>query len=134
MIADPNFNQPATIDMLFGLDILDELLLNGRCASNNKMIYAQETIFVWSVRGKCLPETSSQNVHLCHHTSTSEPDLLSAFWKAEEPPDDMDLESDEGRQALDHFAWTHYRTVEVGHLPKKDISLSLGCSRDQAVW
>ena len=91
------------------------------------------------MRGKCLPETSSQDVHLCHHSSMSEPtidELLSAFWKAEEPPADMDLESDEGRQALDHFARTHYRTEEgryVVRLPKKDISLSLGCSRDQAV-
>ena len=138
-LADPNFDQPGAIDMLFGLDILDELLLNGRKASNDKMIYAQETIFGWSVRGKCLPETSSQNVHLCHHSSTSEPttdELLVAFWKSEEPPADMDLESDEGRQALDHFARTHYRTEEgryVVRLPMKDISLSLGCSRDQAV-
>ena len=125
--------------MLFGLDVLDELLLNERRASNNKTIFAQETVFGWSVRGKCLPETSVQSSHLCYQSlkpeSTTD-ELLSAFWKTEEPPSDISLESDEERQALSHFAQTHYR-VDGGRyvvrLPKKNVSLSLGCSRDQAV-
>ena len=138
-LADPNFDQPACIDMLFGLDVLGELLLNERRASNNKTIFAQETVFGWSVRGKCLPETSVQSSHLCYQSlkpeSTTD-ELLSAFWKTEEPPSDISLESDEERQALSHFAQTHYR-VDGGRyvvrLPKKNVSLSLGCSRDQAV-
>ena len=95
--------------MLFGLDVLDELLLNERCASNDKTIFAQETVFGWSIRGKCLPETSVQNTHLCYQflkpESTTD-ELLSAFWKTEEPSSDISLESDEECQALSHFAQT----------------------------
>ena len=138
-LADPNFDQPASIGMLFGLDVLDEWLLNERRASNDKTIFAQETVFGWTVRGKCLPETSIQSTHLCYQSlkpeSTTD-ELLSAFWKTEEPPSDISLESDEERQALSHFAQTHYRVDDgryVVRLPKKNVSLSLGCSRDQAV-
>ena len=138
-LADPNFDQPASIDMLFSLDVLDKLLLNERRASNDKTIFAQETVFGWSARGKCLPETSVQSTHLCYQSLKSESttdELLSAFWKTEEPPSDISLESDEEHQALSHFAQTHYRVDDgryVVHLPKKNVSLSLGCSRDQAV-
>ncbi len=116
--------------MLFGLDILDELLLDGRRFSQDKIIYAQDTIFGCSVRGKHSPEASTTNVHLCNNSLTPETTadkFLSAFWKVEEPPANL---------TLDHFVRTHSRTDErryVVCLPKKSISLSLGCSRDQVV-
>ncbi len=112
-LADPNFDKPAAIYMLFGLDILDELLLFERRSSNDKMIYAQDTIFGWSVRGRCQLETPLQNMLLCNHSSISEPttdELLSAFWNVEESP--VNLETDEERQALEHFNCTHFRTEE----------------------
>ncbi len=55
-------------------------------------------------------------------------------WNVEESP--VNLETDEERQALEHFNCTHFRTEEgryVVSLPKKNVSLSLGCSREQAV-
>ena len=53
-LADPNFDHPGRIDMLLGSDILDEIMLPGRRSSDC------ETIFGWSIRGKCIPEPSSQ--------------------------------------------------------------------------
>ena len=44
-LADSNFDKPASINMLFGLDVLDELLLNECHASNDKTIFTQETVF-----------------------------------------------------------------------------------------
>ena len=119
--------------MLFGLDVLDEFLLNEQRPSNDKTI---QTVFGWSVGGKCLPETSVQSAHLCYQSLKPESttnELLSAFWKTEQPPSDISLESDEECQALSNFTQTNYR-VDGGRyvvrLHKKNVSLSLGCYRD----
>ena len=135
-LADPQFDQPGSVDLLFGMDVLDEVLQPGRVSSPDKKIHAWETIYGWSLRGKCQPGPSSNPVHLCRPADQDTDDLLKAFFEIEQAPDNGLPLTDEGQQALDHFRDTHERTVEgryVVRLPKRDVSLVLGCSRDQAI-
>ncbi len=61
-LADPLFDQPGSIDLLFGADILDEILLQGHATSANRMTHACETIFGWTLRGKVLSEPKTDRV------------------------------------------------------------------------
>ena len=44
-LADPNFDHPGRIDLLFGSDILDEVMLPGRRSSDDRTLHAWETVF-----------------------------------------------------------------------------------------
>ena len=137
-LADPNFDHPGRIDLLFGSDILDEVMLPGRRSSDDRTLHAWETVFGWSIRGRCIPGPSLLQAHRCLHSGTADVttnDLLSAFWKAEEAPSDLIQHTEEEQQALDHFKQTHSRNEEgryIVRLPMKAVLFSLGGSRGQA--
>ena len=57
-LADPNFDKPGRIYLPFGSDVLDQLMLPGRRSSKDGMLYAWETVFGWSIRGKYIPPSS----------------------------------------------------------------------------
>ena len=44
-LADPNFDHPGKIDLLFGSDIIDDIMLPGRRSSDNCKLHAWETVF-----------------------------------------------------------------------------------------
>jgi len=138
-LADPNFDHPGKIDMLIGSDILDEIMLPGRrLSSDDRKLHALETVFGWSIRGKCIPIPPPLQEQPCFHSRSADPttnDLLTAFWQAEEAPSDLSQVTEEEQLALDHFQKTHSRNNEgryIVHLPMKAVSLSLGGSRNQA--
>ncbi len=137
-LADPNFDYPGRIDMLLGSDVLDAIMLTGRRSLQDGLLHAWETVFGWSIRGKCIPEPPPLQSHLCLHFHASDPttdDLLTAFWETEEAPLDHKQFSEEDLQALDHFQKTHSRNEEgryIVRLPVKSVPFSLGDSRDQA--
>ncbi len=136
-LADPLFDQPGSIDLLFGADILDEILLQGHATSANRMTHACETIFGWTLRGKVLSEPKSDRVHLCDSAEeSSTDDLLRAFFRVEQAPESSFALIDEDQQAVDHFQKSYSRDVDgryVVQLPKRNTSIALGCSRDQAL-
>ena len=135
-LADPRFDQPGSVDLLFGADILDDVLLHGHATSADRTTHACETIYGWALRGKVLPGPAANLVHLCGQAEESSDDLLRAFFKVEQAPEGTLDPTDEGQQALDHFQKTHSRDTDgryVVRLPKRDTCLSLGCSRDQAL-
>ena len=137
-LADPNFDHPGRIDMLLGLDILDEIMLPGRCSSDDRTLHSWETIFGWSIRGKCIPKPSSQQDQPClpfQAADLTTNNLLKVFWQTEEAPLYLSQHTDKEQQALDHFEKAHSRNAEgryIVRLPVKAVSLSLGGSRCQA--
>ena len=91
-LADPNFDKPGRIDLLSGSDVLDQLMLPARRFSKDGMLYAWETVFGWSIRGKYIPQSYPMESLLCLHSRAADSnmdDLLAAFWEAEEAPSDL---------------------------------------------
>ncbi len=126
-LADPNFDHHGRIDLLFGSDVLDDIMLPGRRSSDDHTLHAWETVFGWSIRGKCIPKPPPTSSYLCLHSqsvdSTTDK-LLTAFWQTEEVPSDLSLRTYEEQQALDHFQATHTRSEEgryIVHLPLKSV-------------
>ena len=136
-LADPNFDYPGRIDLLFGSDIIDDIVLPRRRSSDDCKLHAWETVFGWSVRGKCFPKSCLPDVQ-CFHTRAADPttdDLLAAFRQTEEVSLDLSHYTNEERQALDHFEATYSRNDKgryIVRLPLKNVPLILGGSRGQA--
>ncbi len=137
-LADPNFDKPGRIDLLFGSDVLDHLMLPGRRSSTDGTLYAWETVFGWSIRGKYIPQPPPLESFLCLHSQAADSNtdnLLTAFWETEEAPSDLNQNTDEDQQALEHFQMTHSRNEEgryVVCLLVKPNPPILGVSRGQA--
>ena len=80
-MADPHFGVPSRIDILLGVDVFVDSLLNGRKVGPPGSPVAIETIFGWVLAGR----TESLNPHsriATHHTAIlAGDDLLRLFWK-----------------------------------------------------
>ena len=135
-MADPHFGVPSRIDILLGVDVFVDSLLNGRKVGPPGSPVAIETIFGWVLAGR----TESLNPHsriATHHTAIlAGDDLLRLFWKTEENPDCKPPYTHEERMVIDHFGKNH--TIDndgrfVVPLPRKPESKQLGESRSQAV-
>ncbi len=71
-LADPNFNKPGRIDLLFGSDVLDQLMLPGEKFSIDRTLYVWETVFGWSIRGKYIPQPPLLESLLCLHSGAAD--------------------------------------------------------------
>ena len=135
-LSDPDFGRPGRIDLLLGVGIFVEALLQGRRTGPPGSPSAFETEFGWVLAGHL--GTLSPSSHIAsHHTSLATgDDLLRLFWEVEESPRSEPLLSSEERSVVQHFNEKHLRT-ETGRfivpLPKKSDSKPMGESRSQAV-
>ena len=135
-LADPDFGQPARIDILLGVDVFVEVMRQGRRTGEPGAPSAFETDFGWVLAGGtsiCMPQLPITS----HHTTVVTGDeILQRFWEVEERPGDHSSLSTEERMVVEHFKQSHSRTTH-GHfvvpLPKMPNPPPLGESRSQAV-
>ena len=136
-LADPDFGRPGRIDMLLGIDVHTDVLLQGRRSGPPGSPIAFETMFGWVLAGRTNSHTSVCLSIATHHVSvTSTDDLLRKFWEIEESPKGPSNLSPDERFVVQHFKDTHTRSDEgrfIVPLPKNPQSKSLGESRSQAV-
>ena len=112
-LADPGFNRPGRVDVLFGVNFLPTLLRGSTVSSEDKLICAIDTAYGWMVTGWCLSSQDTPRVHLCMTAATLDDptkDLLISFLEAEGLPANPDTETtttEDKQRAEDHFASTH---------------------------
>ena len=132
-LADPSFGQPGRIDILLGVDIFVNILLQGRRVGPHGSPSALNTEFGWVLAGG----TKASNYNVAHHVVTvSGDDLLRKFWEVEEhQPSDLALTPEE-RFVIEHFKVNHSRDERGGFivpLPRKTNTPLLGESKSSAV-
>lgn len=141
-LADPNFDQPARIDVLFGADIYGQILRPGLRFGPAGTPIAQQTSLGWILSGLVSdieqsfqadrPSVTSLHCQQNRHLS----DQLRQFWDLDEVPVASTL-SPEELQCENHFEATHSRLPSGQfrvRLPLKDDPDSrLGDSRRIAV-
>ena len=99
---------------------------------------AIHTIFGWAILGQYSGESPKQAINVVT-TVTQDPidDVISRFWKVEEPPDQPSLFTPTEELVQHHYAETHTYVPEPGHyvvkLPRKNDQSTLGPSRAQAI-
>ena len=132
-LADTSFSQPGRIDVLLGVDIFVNVLLQGRRIGPPGAPVALNTEFGWVLAGG--NELSNHNV--VHHVVTVSGDgLIQRFWEVEEHQStDLALTPDE-RFVMDHFKAHHSRDDDgrfIVPLPRITNLPLLGESRSSAV-
>ena len=133
-LADPDFGKPGRIDILLGVDIFVNVLLQGRRQLGPYYSpVALEIMFGWVIAGGV--DMSNHNV-VHHVVSMSGDDILRKFWEIENhQPDDFTLTLDE-RFVVEHFKANHMRDengVFIVPLPRIIDPPLLGESRSSAV-
>ena len=138
-LSDPDFGQPGRIDILLGVDIYTEVLLQGRRKGPTGSIspVAFETAFGWVLAGKTGKLSTTPDKITNYHVSvTSGDDILRKFWEIEESTKTGSNFSPQERTVVHHFERNHSRR-ETGRfivpLPKDPHAKSIGESRAQAV-
>ena len=135
-LADPEFGQPGRIDLLLGVEVFAEVVLQGRRLGSPGSPIAFDTQFGWVLAGSTKSCTPAQVV-VSHHTALlTGDDLLRRFWEVEEKLGPDGHLTQEEKLVLDQFKNCHTR-LENGRfmvpLPKKSGTKPLGESRSQAV-
>ena len=134
-LADPGFGRPGKIDLLLGVEIFAEVLLQGRRCGIPGSPIAFETQFGWVLAGSTSSGTPAQVVATHHAMLLSGDDILRRFWEVEKIAVEDCLTPEES-VAMDHFKSHHIRLADGSFqipLPKKSGSKPLGESRSQAV-
>ena len=135
-LADPNFEQPGKIDLLLGVEIFAEVVLQGRRIGSSGSPIAFETHFGWVLAGNT-NSCSSTPVIAAHHVAfLTGDDLLRHFWEIEEKSVPELHFTPEEKAVMTHFQ-NHHTRLDDGRfmvpLPKKSGCKSLGESRSLAV-
>lgn len=113
-LADPEFGALGRIDILLGIDVFSQVLLNGRRKGCRGSPAAMETIFEWVLCGDLSPDSNSQRVttYMYHSTirSSSDDDIIHKFWEIEETPNKLESSlSIEERSVVNHYKTSHIR-------------------------
>lgn len=134
-LANSQFNNPQTIDLLIGADLYGQVVTGTKIDLGANYPTAIETIFGYVLIGSC-----ESNIILSKSISmltTKDIDLnkiMQQFWNNEEPPIETKLSIDEN-ECEAHYASNTHREPDgryVTSLPFKLNPLSLGKSADNA--
>lgn len=138
-LADPSYHRPGRIDLVLGVDVLAQILMEGVRIGPTGTPIGQQTRLGWILSGKVAHNTSRNvTVTALHATSTIE-ELMAKFLSAESI-DDANPMSAEEQWSEQFFVDTHRRD-ETGRfnvrLPFRrlfdPLTPPLGRSRDIAV-
>ncbi|XP_055922803.1 uncharacterized protein LOC129953587 [Eupeodes corollae] len=139
VLADPNFNEAAKIDLLIGADHFFELLAIGQIKLEEK-ITIQKTLFGWVVSGSHeLSNAKTSTVCLLGSERQSKDENLNEFvekfWEIENYPTASKLLKPEEIKCEEHFLKTTKKNSEgrfVVSFPFKEDPESLGQSFEMA--
>ena len=92
VLANPTFDRPGRIDVLIGCDLFSDILTNKQVVGPVGTPKAVHTIFGWAIVGQYPSKSSNQVVNVTIN-QVLDPlnELLTRFWKVEEPPDNPSL-------------------------------------------
>lgn len=134
VLADPEFHQPALIDMILAGDILADIILNGLIKGTINEPILQNTEFGWIVSGRT--QCATNNSKNQSFVVSSHDDQLQKFWQLEELHDDNRQFTKEEERCESIFASTHVRDADGRYiitLPFKDNNMPLGKSHHIAM-
>ena len=142
-LANQLFDQPATIDLLLGQDVWQDLFLPGEIIGPKGTPAAWHTVFGWVIMGQYTPDVQLRSIKSVSQPATSteanlsSDDILAKFWEMEEPSTMGQAFTPEEQRVEEHYQATHkYLPDQQSYmvsLPKVVEKLELGDSRQLAV-
>lgn len=136
-LADPKFHEPGAIDLLLGMELYYELLLEGFIKLGPEQPVLQNTVFGWVAAGRVGIQPHRNQRKVAHVCSTGDAeDSISRFWELESCWSPS-TKSPEETSCEEHFVATTFRDESgrfVVTLPKRpDVLAQLGRSKEIAV-
>ncbi|XP_062700372.1 uncharacterized protein LOC134284888 [Aedes albopictus] len=136
ILADPKFHEPGPIDLLLGMELYYDLLLDGFTKLGPEKPILQNTVFGWVASGRIgssPPNRTPKLAHVCSDQRLDE--LISRFWEIESCWSNS-TQSIEEAACEDHFTSNTFRD-ETGRfvvtLPKHlSVLAQLGSSKEIA--
>ena len=101
-LADKNFHQPGTVQLLLGADVYEDLFLDERSKVPHALHY-RKSIFGWMVTGVL----SQVRTYQCQSFQVAVELDLARFWEVEEITRVKPM-SKENRQCMEHYDITTY--------------------------
>lgn len=137
ILADPDFDTPAPIDLLIGADLFADTLTGETVSLGLNMPTALNTIFGYVLIGSAPVQESSTNcsVNLLSVTNLDLHNAVQKFWSEENVPETSKL-SPEEKLCESHFLETHKRCEDGKYqvrLPFKTPPNDLGDSDKHAL-
>ncbi|XP_050554512.1 uncharacterized protein LOC126911949 [Spodoptera frugiperda] len=132
-LADPQFLDYKTIDILIGADRFWDLLEDGKIRLSSGP-FLQNTKFGWIISGPIAIQTRKKAPIHCNIVNSLDTQLR-LFWEIEDLPKVRDVQTDEERECEDHFVRTTTRGSDgrfCVHIPFRQSPESLGDSYTQA--
>ncbi|XP_036340244.1 uncharacterized protein LOC118749546 [Rhagoletis pomonella] len=133
-LADPQFTRPGRIDILIGMDVMDQLLCSEFRKGPPGTPMTQRTVFGWTLFGSVDGIESAPSHLQSMHCNVHLDRALTRLWELEEAPQKTHLTCKE-RHCEEFFEATHRRAPDgrfIVELPLKSDVL-LGDSRNNAV-
>ena len=85
--ADPEFGIPGRVEILLGVNVFTDGLLQGHRKGLLGSPAAMETLFGWVLCGNTEPTTyTTTSFTVCHASVNTGDNLIQRFWEIEEPP------------------------------------------------
>ncbi|CAI6370934.1 unnamed protein product [Macrosiphum euphorbiae] len=99
VLADPNFDSPAPVELLLGADVFPQVIRSRRHDLGVGLPTAFDTIFGWILLGPVDPSlpAAPQQTMMISLLTTSIESLVERFWKIEEPDEAPQSFTEEGR-------------------------------------
>ncbi|XP_020716452.1 uncharacterized protein LOC101451891 [Ceratitis capitata] len=126
VLADPYFAEPGCIDMLIGMDVMDQLICMEFRKGPPGTPMTQKTVFVWTFFGNVVNPVTLTNNLLSLHFDIHLDQALAILWALEELPEKHYLTHEENF-CEDHFISTHKRmpdgrfVVELALKPNESL-------------
>jgi len=110
LLADPNFDSPAPIELLLGADVFPQVLRHKRQSLGPGLPTAFDTIFGWIILGPIDQQffSAPPQSFVTSSFTTSIESMMERFWQVEEPDEAPSSFTDEGK-CEDIFARESYR-------------------------
>lgn len=138
-LADPEFNQNGSIDLLLGAETFWTLLSNDRIKLSAPNLYLSRTLLGWVVGGSFTENRKSLvscNVIVQRKRTNDLNELLERFWEQENVTPTQNNWSSEEIECEEHFLNTYQRDNHTGRfivkLPFKNNKINIGNSSQNA--
>ncbi|XP_025995820.2 uncharacterized protein LOC105202869 [Solenopsis invicta] len=137
ILADPEFYEPARVDLLLGAEIFYDIMCIGRIKLSTAQPTWQKTLLGWIISGSLVTTARKQNGTMCNLAIYDQLNAnLTRFWQIEHN-ERQSTRSPEERACKKHLANTYKRNKEgrfIVSMPiKEDRLQELGESRERAV-
>ena len=110
-LADPSFDKPSRVDILFGCDLCPQLILLDKRRGKVHESEARDTVLGWAICGQYSPDppktvSTIATINTMAITQTTDA-ILSKFWEREETPFLSHVLTPEENTVVKHFDSHH---------------------------